>query len=147
MLQIIERLKQGDREIVDFFIAGEEKWKELLSDIREVGVEALGKRLQQSQYGFERLCSSRELGKSVMAWSAFAHLYSCSAGFGDNMSAAGKLARAFEASTAAWRSSLAPKKPRGFTVSKTAISGPGRQHSARGTTVLHPVVVRSRTAL
>lgn len=60
MLQIIERLKQGDREIVDFFIAGEEKWKELLSDIREVGVEALGKRLQQSQYGFERLCSSRE---------------------------------------------------------------------------------------
>ena len=42
MLQIIERLKQGDREIVDYFTAGEEKWKELLSDIREVGVEALG---------------------------------------------------------------------------------------------------------
>ena len=33
-----------------------------------------------------------------MAWSAFAHLYSCSAGFGDNMSSARKLAEAFEAS-------------------------------------------------
>lgn len=98
MLQIIERLKQGDREIVDYFTAGEEKWKELLSDIREVGVEALGKRLQKSQYDFERLCGNRELGKSVMAWSAFAHLYSCSAGFGDNMSSARKLAEAFEAS-------------------------------------------------
>lgn len=98
MLEIIENLKRGNAAIVGLFVAAENLWNQLLPDIQDLSVEDLGNRLQRSQGDFIRACGGRNLGKAVMAWSAFAHLYSYRAGFGHNIASAKKLAQAFEAS-------------------------------------------------
>ena len=98
MRDIIEELKNGNTQIVDFFVVAEEKWKDLLHDIRDVEIGTLAKRLQLAQGDFERICGSRNLGKTMMPWSGFAHLYSCQVGYEGKGPSAYKLAQAFEAS-------------------------------------------------
>lgn len=97
MLDIIDRLKKGDREIADCFAAAEKKWS-TISNISAMNVKTLAELLQSIQNDFESLCKNRNLGKSIMAWSAFAHIYTPSGGFGNNQKCAENLAQAFEAS-------------------------------------------------
>ena len=98
MHRILEMLKNGDSRIVDYSERADEVWTGLLSDLATVSISVLSKRLSSAQRQFEQICEDRFLGKVVMAWSGFAHLYSCDAGFEENGNLAYKLSQAFEKS-------------------------------------------------
>jgi hypothetical protein len=95
MEQVLEMLKNGDATIVAAFVEADKKWQELLSDIDHVSIQDLAKRLSSAQMYFERICGDIYLGKVVMAWSGFSHLYSCDVGFEDNGPKAYKLFQSF----------------------------------------------------
>ena len=100
MKQILEKLKTGNSTIVDFFVLANEKWKDILSDIENVNVDVLAKELSDARWDFERICNNNTvLGKAIMPWSGFAHLYSCQVGFEDNGPLALKLSKAFQKSS------------------------------------------------
>ncbi|MHB8385261.1 hypothetical protein [Metallibacterium sp.] len=94
----IEKLMHGDVSIVSYFVAAKERWTKILKDAHGATVQTLAKRLTDEQMWFEHHCGGRWDGQEVMAWTAFASLYTTQAGFGDNADAARKLARAFDAS-------------------------------------------------
>jgi len=96
---IIEELKNGNHNVVDMFVELEEKWTEILHGIHDLQESDIAERLSNAQWDIERICNSRNLGKAIMPWSAFAHLYSCQVGFEDNGQSALKLANAFQKST------------------------------------------------
>jgi len=96
---IIEELKKGNHGIADMFVELEKKWEDVLHGIRDLNEDDIAERLSHSQFEVERICNSRSLGKAIMPWSAFAHLYSCRVGYEDNGPSALKLANAFEKST------------------------------------------------
>lgn len=98
MQQILEMLKEGNARVVDFFISANDEWKTILEDLENIPVEELSKKLSTVQARFERICGDRYLGKVVMGWSGFTHLYSCNTGFEDNGPLAYKLAQAFAGS-------------------------------------------------
>lgn len=95
---ILDALKKGNPEIVNFFVEAEKIWSRILSDINSVSVEELAKRLHLNQHLFEDVCGERHLGKLIMAWSAYPHFYSREACFGDNGKHAYKLMQAFASS-------------------------------------------------
>lgn len=88
----------GDDSVVGYFVAAKERWAKILKDVNDVSVQTLSKRLTDEQMWFEHHCGGRWDGQEVMAWTAFASLYTTEAGFEDNAGAASKLARAFDAS-------------------------------------------------
>lgn len=96
---IIEELKNGNHSIVDMFMKLEPEWAVILHGIRDLNEDDIAERLSTAQLDVERICKSRFLGKAIMPWSAFAHLYSCQAGYGDNGPSALKLSNAFQKST------------------------------------------------
>lgn len=96
---IIEELKNGNHSVVDMFVALEEKWTDVLHGIRDLNENDIAERLSRAQHDVEHICNSRNLGKAIMPWSAFAHLYSCQVGYEDNGPSALKLANAFQKST------------------------------------------------
>ena len=95
MQEILEELKKGNASIVDYFVEADKKWPELLSFIDNITAEELARKLTEAKLEFERDCGGNPLGKTVMGWSGFAHLYSCQVGFEENGSYAYKLAQAF----------------------------------------------------
>ncbi|NRR29040.1 hypothetical protein HSX11_02475 [Oxalobacteraceae bacterium] len=95
----IQRLMQGDESILEGFQRAKSRWEELFSDIDTVSIEDLGQRIATEQYWFEINCGAgRYEGQEVMALSAFALLYTTSAGWDGNEQRAIKLAKAFIAS-------------------------------------------------
>ena len=98
MQSILEELKKGNSEITKFFVEAEKLWDTLLADIDSISVEDLAEKLHVKQSRFENICGDRCLGKTVMAWSAFPHFYSCDVGFEDNGTRAYKLMQAFSKS-------------------------------------------------
>jgi hypothetical protein len=100
MIGIIDELKTGNHQIVNFFVEAENLWKGILINIDSIEVTDLADTLSKSQYKFEGACNrNRRLGKRVMAWSGFAHFYTCQNGFDDNGARAFKLAQAFSKSS------------------------------------------------
>jgi hypothetical protein len=111
MQVILEMLKEGNARIVEHFINANAKWKDVLSDVETISVDDLAKRLSAVQGSFEQICGGdRYLGKTVMGWSGFTHLYSCAVGFEDNGPFAYKLAQAFEKSMCSLEVKHAAKK-------------------------------------
>ncbi|MEA1905005.1 MAG: hypothetical protein U9M97_03895 [Candidatus Hadarchaeota archaeon] len=111
MQQILEELKNGNTKIVSFFVESDKKWAELLSDVDALNVDDLAKKLGAAQFEFERICGGdRYLGKTIMGWSGFAHLYSCQVGFEENGPRAYKLAQAFEKSMCSLEVKFAAKR-------------------------------------
>ncbi|MBW7996104.1 MAG: hypothetical protein FVQ81_05930 [Candidatus Glassbacteria bacterium] len=100
MQMIIEELKKGNHSIVDYFVAAEKKWPEILCFIENLTTEELAEKISDRQSEFMLECGGDTLGKIIMAWSGFAHFYSCQEGFGDNANGryAYKLAQAFQKS-------------------------------------------------
>lgn len=96
---IIEELKNGNERIPSMFAELEAKWSELFVNIEDMCEDALAEVLTRAQSEVEHICGSRNLGKAIMPWSAFAHIYSCQVGYEDNGPQALKLSKAFEKST------------------------------------------------
>jgi hypothetical protein len=100
MLEVFEKLKQGDGDIVAAFVAADKKWAALLVSAADEDIETIAEMLSQSQPEFERIFGERDFGKICMPWSAMSHLWSTLDGFGDdgNGAIAWKISQAFEAS-------------------------------------------------
>lgn len=97
---IIDELKSGNTQIPEMFANLESMWSEKLHNIEDMSEETLSDVLSQIQMEVERICdNSRYLGKAIMPWSAFSHLYSADVGYEGKGSQALKLSRAFEQST------------------------------------------------
>ena len=94
----IEKLMQGDDRIVGYFVAAKARWAKILKDVHDTSVQTLAERLTDEQMWFEHHCGGRWDGQEVMAWTAFASLYTTAAGFDGNADSARKLAKAFLAS-------------------------------------------------
>jgi hypothetical protein len=94
----IERLLQGDEDLAEQFVKAKVRWTGVLGDLDSVPVDALAKRISAEQTWFEINCGGRYEGQEVMAWSAFAILYSTDAGFDGREKEAKKLLAAFLAS-------------------------------------------------
>jgi hypothetical protein len=99
MQSILDKLKNGNMDIVSFFVQAEELWGELLDDIDDISIQELAERLHVKQGGFETICGERHLGKIVMGWSSIPHFYSSDSGFEEgNGERAYKLSQAFASS-------------------------------------------------
>ena len=97
---IIDELKAGNTKIPEMFANLETMWSEKLHNIESMSEVTLAEVLSQTQWEVERICdNNRYLGKAIMPWSAFAHLYSADVGYEDKGTQALKLSRAFEQST------------------------------------------------
>lgn len=97
---IIDELKAGNTQIPEIFTNLESLWSDTLHNIENISEETLAEILSQAQSEVERICdNNRYLGKAIMPWSAFAHLYSTDNGYDDNGPQALKLSKAFEQST------------------------------------------------
>lgn len=97
---IIDELKSGNTKIPEIFANLEELWTEKLLNIEDMSEESLSLLLTQTQFEVEVICdNSRNLGKAIMPWSAFSHLYSVDSGYEDKGPQALKLSKAFELST------------------------------------------------
>ena len=111
MQQILEMLKNGDSRIVAYFAEAEKLWGEILWEIDNLSEKELAKKLFHGQRSFEQACGGDLfLGKTVMAWSGFAHLYSCQDGFEKNGPRAYKLSKAFDQSMCSSEVKIAAKK-------------------------------------
>ena len=97
---IIDELKSGNTKIPLMFANLESMWREKLLNIDEMSEESLSYLLTHAQFEVEHICdNNRYLGKAIMPWSAFSHLYSADVGYEDKGPQALKLSKAFELST------------------------------------------------
>jgi len=95
MISILEELKSGNTDIVRAFKDCNDLWKEIFSDPKNSEESALAKVVSTKQFKFEHIVGETYLGKVVMAWSGFAHLYDESNGLDNNSKLAVKLHKAF----------------------------------------------------
>ena len=98
MISILEELKSGNSDIVRAFKECNELWEEILGDPKNSEEDALAKSLSSKQFNFERIVGDTYLGKVVMAWSGFSHLYDETSCLDDNAVLAIKLKNAFNKS-------------------------------------------------
>jgi hypothetical protein len=98
MRSILEELKVGNVDFVEAYKQCDELWGSILVNIDSLSVDDLAGTIASQQSSFERIMGDRYLGKTVMGWSGFSHLYSCSVGFEENGEKAYKLAQAFSKS-------------------------------------------------
>jgi len=92
----IERLLNGDPDVVRHYQIARDKWRELFETQRDASVEEWAQWITDEQIAFfEHSCGGRWPGQEVMAWSGFGALYSTEAGFDTNRRLAEKLAEAF----------------------------------------------------
>lgn len=102
MHSVIESLMNNDPSVVEYFSKAQEKWQEILSDIKTVSVSELAERLSSAQPWFEANCGGRTKGKQIMPWTGFASIYSIQDGYdrpNKSMDEAAKLANAFAKSS------------------------------------------------
>lgn len=97
--ELFEELKNGNQKIVDMFVNVEALWNEALSNIENLSEAEIADILSNKQWDVEQIFNSRSLGKSIMPWSAFSHLFSEGSSDDDRGSSAQKLANAFQQST------------------------------------------------
>lgn len=94
----IEKLMNGDTDVVKSFQRAREQWKTVFSDIETVSVADLALRLFEQQYWFEsNLCGHAE-GQEIMVWTAFASFWSDEKGYNGNQRHAQKVLAAFKSS-------------------------------------------------
>lgn len=97
----IEKLMEGDRSIVSYFVAAKERWAGILADVGSVDVDVLADRLTGDQNWFERNCGGRLVGQEIMVIAGFGSIFSTSEGYrrpGLGFPEANKLLQAFHKS-------------------------------------------------
>ncbi len=95
----LEKLLNGNSELISCYQAAKQKWDELFVERRNGSVSEWAEWLEGNQISFfEHQCGGRCFGQEVMAWSGFGALYSTQNGFGNNQPLAEKLAEAFKES-------------------------------------------------
>jgi hypothetical protein len=91
----VEKLVEGDAEIVDCYKKAGDAWTHFFSENHDAGVEEWAKWIGAKQIPFfEHQCGGRSVGQEVMAWSAFGSLYSTMIGFEGKEEMAVKLVKA-----------------------------------------------------
>jgi hypothetical protein len=91
----LELLVQGKSEVVSFYQAAAEHWREIWSREESNDLASLADLLTSEQRWFERHCGGRWVGQEVMVVSGLAGLYTTESGFDDNLPRARLLYDAF----------------------------------------------------
>ena len=106
MKYTIQKLIEGDREIVDYYQQAKVIWDEIseiidMSD--ESNIRALAHELTSRQISnFEHKCGGRYIGQEIMAWYGIAQYYRVEDGFGpeqDRLLSAKNVYEAFQNSS------------------------------------------------
>jgi hypothetical protein len=96
MLETIDELLSGNRDVVTHYVAAKDKWSELFTDMKDFPVSAWARWLSDNQLPFfEKDRTIRGLGQEILAWTGFGVLYNEQKGFGDNRWLGHKLIKAF----------------------------------------------------
>ncbi len=95
MHELLQRLGRGDARILDMCARAHTAWADLLEELQTADVGTLSARLGFFQPAMEKIFDSRELGQTMMAWTAFAALYDTEKGWGGNERRALELVVAF----------------------------------------------------
>ena len=95
MHELLQRLGRGDTRILDMCARAHTAWVGLLDELETADVGTLSARLGFFQPTIEKIFDSRELGQTMMAWTAFAALYDTEKGWGGNERRALELVTAF----------------------------------------------------
>ena len=77
----IELLLRGDNQVVAYYVAALERWKEILASEDAASVETLATRLTSEQGWFETHCGGRWEGQEIMVFAGIGHLYDNRIGF------------------------------------------------------------------
>ena len=72
---VLERLKNGDRGLLNQFREADNEWAEILQDVSTDTVKQLADKLSVAQIAFEQIFGDLTEGKEAMPWTGFAHLY------------------------------------------------------------------------
>ena len=95
----LDELKNGNNEIVNYYRVADGIWEKILRECGESTIQDMAQCIGSAQISeFERNCGGNPLGKEIMAWSAFSHLYSKRSGFRGNRKLAEKLDKAIQQS-------------------------------------------------
>ena len=94
----IERLMNGDPSVVDSYMAAKAHWQGIFQNLEEISVADLAREISNEQYWFENHCGGRWPGQEVMAYTAFATIYTVQSGWNGNEHLGQKIAAAFAAS-------------------------------------------------
>lgn len=94
----IEKLVQGDEELLNYYKKALENWENIL--VKEVEEEngELSELLSEEQEIFEEECGGRDLGQEIMAIVGIYQFYSASSGFGENVDKAMMVYKALQES-------------------------------------------------
>lgn len=99
MLDIIDRLLEGDEDVPAAFVKAKAFWDEFHAAHREDSVETLAQALSDAQMKFEiMLDMNRGLAKGIMALTAIGSLYDAADGISENGKYAAKVIRGFHGS-------------------------------------------------
>lgn len=96
MHETLEKLLNGDAQIVHYYETAKRKWDEFFKAHQNASTAEWAQWLTDKQIVFfEHQCGGRTPGQEVMAWSGYGALYDTHVGFEDNLPQARKLAAAF----------------------------------------------------
>jgi hypothetical protein len=94
----LEMLVRGQAEVVGYYQAAANRWREIWSRPESRDLDSLAKMLLSEQMWFERNCGGRWVGQEIMVVSGLAGLYTTATGFEDNLQRARLLYDAFQSS-------------------------------------------------
>ncbi len=85
LILTVERLIEGDLNIVEYYNRAREIWEEILSRPEAEDVDGLATILGSRQRDFERECGGRFLGQEIMAVVGIRQFYSSAGGDPENL--------------------------------------------------------------
>jgi hypothetical protein len=91
----LELLVRGEGEVLGYYRAAADRWREIWSRPESRDLASFARLLTSEQSWFEHNCGGRWVGQEVMVVSGLAGLYTTAAGFDDNLARARLLYDAF----------------------------------------------------
>jgi hypothetical protein len=94
-IQTLEKLINGDENIVEYYRNAKEIWDEIRNSENFDTVERLAEQLSMRQLAFEHRCGGRWLGQEIMTVVGIGQFYSSEIGFDATLEEAFKVKDAF----------------------------------------------------
>jgi|SRR6056297_2921274 len=94
----IEKLINGDEEIIIYYQKSKEIWNNILDEIDINDVDKLAEQLTDKQLEFELNCGGQNLGQELMVVVGIAQFYSTDRGFENSLKKAKLVSEAFSIS-------------------------------------------------
>lgn len=105
MYYTIQKLIEGDNEVINYYQEAKKIWKKISDKIEiqdELNIKTLAQELTNRQMSFEYRCGGRYIGQEIMAWYGIAQYYTVEDGFGselDRLQSAKNVYEAFQRSS------------------------------------------------